>query len=140
MTYGCETWTLTLKDTNNLRIFESKILRKIYGPIQVNSNLWRIRTNKEIEALIKCKDIVKFIKAQRLSWLGHIERQTDKRVAKFLYWKPMCNRPRGIPKKRWLDDVLNDIKCLRITNWKGKTKDRAVWKGIVQQAKAHHGL
>jgi hypothetical protein len=54
-----------------LRIFERKIIRKIYGPINEGES-WRIRTNKEIEDTLEGADIVKFIKSRRLRWCGHI--------------------------------------------------------------------
>ena len=72
VTYGSETWTLTKSDENSLRIFERKILRKIYGPVQ-ERDTWRIRYNEELNRFIKGKDIVKFIKAQRIRWLGHVK-------------------------------------------------------------------
>ena len=56
ITYSSETWTLTAKDENNLRIFERQILRKIFGPVN-NDNIWRIRNNMEIEKLIEGTDI-----------------------------------------------------------------------------------
>jgi hypothetical protein len=59
MTYGGETWTLTLTDENALRIFERKILRKIYGPVLENGE-FRIRYNEELNELIKGEDIVRF--------------------------------------------------------------------------------
>jgi hypothetical protein len=62
VTYGSETWTLTKCD-ENLRIFERKILRKIYGLIK---DTWRIRNNEELIRSINGEDIVKFIKAQRI--------------------------------------------------------------------------
>jgi hypothetical protein len=63
--YSSETWTLTAKDENNLRIFERQILRKIFGPVKID-NIWRIRNNVEIDELIEGADIVRFIKAQRI--------------------------------------------------------------------------
>jgi hypothetical protein len=61
--YGSETWTLTKSDENLLRIFERKILRKIYGPIQGGEgDNWRTRNNEELNRVIKGEDIVKFIK------------------------------------------------------------------------------
>jgi hypothetical protein len=71
--YSSETWTLTAKDESNLRIFERQILRKIYGPVNID-NTWRIWNNMEIDKLIEGADIVRFIKAQRIKWLGHIQR------------------------------------------------------------------
>ena len=62
VTYRSETWALTISDENLLRIFDRKILRKIYGPIQVG-DIWRIRNNEELNRSINGEDIVKFIKA-----------------------------------------------------------------------------
>jgi hypothetical protein len=56
-----------------LRIFERKTLRKIYGSIQ-EGDIWRIRNNEELNRSINGQDIVKFIKAQRIRWLGHVKR------------------------------------------------------------------
>ena len=65
--YGSETWTLTKSDENLLRIFERKILQKIYGPIQ-EGDIWRIRNNEELNRSMRVEDIVQFIKAQRIRW------------------------------------------------------------------------
>jgi len=65
VTYGSESWNLTKSDENVLRIFERKILRKIYGPIQ-EADIWRIRDNEELNRSINGKGIVKFIGAQRI--------------------------------------------------------------------------
>ena len=72
VTYSSETWTLATEDENNLRIFERQILRKIFGPVNID-NIQRIRNNMEIDKLIEGADIVRFIKAQRIKWLGHIQ-------------------------------------------------------------------
>ena len=72
--YACETWVLKESSIQNLMIFERKILRKIFGPTKEVNGLWRIKTNEELDVLIKRKNIVRFIKAQRLKWLGHVER------------------------------------------------------------------
>jgi hypothetical protein len=44
VTYTCETWTLSTQDDNNLLVFETQILRKIFGPIKYKEG-WRIRNN-----------------------------------------------------------------------------------------------
>jgi hypothetical protein len=60
-----------MEEERILAVFERKILRKIYGPVKENE-LWRIRRNDELEDLIKRENIVRFIKSQRIRWLGHI--------------------------------------------------------------------
>jgi hypothetical protein len=73
VTHGSESRTLTLEEERALTVFERKILRKIYGTVKGNES-WRIRQNDELEDIIKGENIVRFIKRQRIRWLGHIER------------------------------------------------------------------
>ena len=57
---------------------------------------WRIKTNEELDKLIKYKNIVKYIKAQRLSWFGHVQRMPDSRTVKKIFnWKPLTKRSQG---------------------------------------------
>jgi len=96
--YSSETWTLTAKDQYNLRIFERQILRKIFGLVNIG-NIRRIRNNMEIDKLLEGADILRFIKAQRIKWLGHIQRMDQARpTRKLLDWKPMGIRPVGRPR------------------------------------------
>jgi len=81
VTYSCETWILEETIINKLLVFEMKILRKIFGPNNENG-IWRIKTNQELDEIIKCKNIINFIRAQRLSWLSHIERMQGTRMVK----------------------------------------------------------
>jgi len=68
---------------------ERQILRKIFDPANID-NIWRIRNNMDIDKLIECAVIVRIIKAQRIKWLGHIQRMDQARPAtKLLVWKPM---------------------------------------------------
>jgi sorting nexin-29 len=73
VTYGAETWTLTDTEENALRRFERKVLRKICGPVMDNG-AWRIRYNSELYRFTGGEAIVRFVKAQRIQWLGHVER------------------------------------------------------------------
>jgi len=86
--------TVTAKDEKKkLRIFERQILRKIFGPVNID-NIWRIRNNMEIDKLVEGADIVRFIKAQRIKCLGHIQRMDQASpTRKLLDWKPMGTRP-----------------------------------------------
>jgi hypothetical protein len=67
--YGAETWTMTKKEEQALLIFERKIFRRICGP-KCEDGEWKSRTNRELEELSKGENIVKWIKGQRISWLG----------------------------------------------------------------------
>ena len=61
--------------------FERKILRGIFGPTKGNQ-IWRIKNNEELDRLIKHENIVNYIKAQRLSWFGHVQRMSETGAAK----------------------------------------------------------
>jgi len=81
VTYGSESWTISMEEERALAVFERKILRKIYGPVKENE-LWRIRRNDELKSIIKGENIVRFIKCQIILWLGHIERMQDTPIPK----------------------------------------------------------
>ena len=130
VTYGCQTWTLTNNDEHELRIFERKILRRICSPVR-EDGMWRTRMNHEIEALMKEEDIVRCIKSQRIRWLEHVYRMEGGRIVK------RNTKPRGRPKKRWIDDVEEDLKTARIGNWRRLAVDTTRWRNIVKQAKSH---
>ena len=102
-----------MEEERALAVFERKILRKIYGPVK-EKELWRIRLNDELEAIIKGENIVRFIKCQRIRWLGHIERMQDTAIPKKMYGKPYATRRRGGPKMRWLDVVSTDLRKMGI--------------------------
>jgi hypothetical protein len=94
--YGCEAWTLTNRDEQHLRIFESRILRKIFGPVQNEEGSWKISKNYELNELIGNADIVRFIKSRRIAWLGHVMRMDEKRTPKtILQWKPLVRELEG---------------------------------------------
>jgi hypothetical protein len=103
----------------------------------VSEDRWRIRTNGELDTLINHANRVRYVKAQRISWLGHIERMPDDRTVKKVNWKPIARRHIGRPKLRWKENVRNDLKVMKVQNWKKLAQDRNKWKGIIEQAKTH---
>jgi hypothetical protein len=71
------------------------ILRRKLGPTQKANGERRLKTNEELENIIRHENIVRYIKRKRLSWLGHVEIMPDERVAKSIYrWKPYATRPK----------------------------------------------
>jgi hypothetical protein len=101
----------------------------------------RVRTNQEIEALIKEENIVRFIKSQRLAWYGYVNRMEDnKNVKAVMKWNPFDRRSRGRPKTRWKDDAEADLRAMKITNWRTRIEDKLAWKKIVERAETHPGL
>jgi hypothetical protein len=102
---------------NKLMLFESKVLRKIFGPAKERDGVWRIRTNDELDKLIRHNNVINYIKAKRLSWFGHLHRMPEERMVKKVYkWKPKLRRPLGRQKNRWEDDIRNDMKKLKMKN------------------------
>jgi hypothetical protein len=112
-----------------------------FDPIQIGRDIWRIRNNTELDHLISGADIVRFIKAQRIKWLGRVQRKDTSRIAKrILEWKPMSSRRLGRPRLRWLDDVCDDLKVLKVKNWKELAVNRKAWNDLSEKEKTDKGL
>ena len=89
-----------------------------------------------MDKLIKHENTVNCIKAQRLSWFGHIQRMPEARATKKVFkWNPLTARPRGRPKYRWQDNITQDLGQMEIKNWLTCVQDRAKWKDVVEKAK-----
>ena len=82
-------------------IFERKIFRRIYG-LKYENGEWKSRTNRELGEMNKGENIVKWIKWQRISWLGHLEGLEDDRMPKKVFTQEVeGTRRSGRPRKRW---------------------------------------
>jgi len=84
VTCGAEGWTVTEKEEQTLLIFERKIFRRIYGAKYGNGE-WKSWTNRELEEMSKGENTVKWIKGQRISWLGHLQRMEEDRMPKKIF-------------------------------------------------------
>jgi len=90
---------------------------------------------------MKGEIIVKWIKGQRISWLGHLERMEEDRITKKIFTQELeGTRRRGRPMKRWKEEVERDLKVLGVRRWRELVADRKKWKHIVRQVKGHSGL
>jgi len=140
VSYRAEAWTLTKKEEQTLLIFEREIFRSIYGPKYENGEL-KSRTNRELEEVSKGENIVKWIKGQRISWLGHLERMEEGRMPKKIFTQELEGTKRTERlRKRWKAEVEGDLPVLGVSRWRELVADRIKWKEIVRQAKAHSGL
>jgi hypothetical protein len=96
---------------------------------------WRIKSNEELNRLTGNKNIINYIKAQRLAWFGHVHHMPDSSMVKKVYeWSPALTRSLGRPKNRWEDDIKSDITRMKI-NWKDCIRNRTKWKKLVEKAK-----
>ena len=140
VSYGAEAWTLTKKEEQALLIFKRKIFRRIYGPKYENGE-WRSRTNRELEEMSEGENIVKWIKGQRISCLGHLERMKEDRMSKKILNQELeGTRRRRRHRKGWEEEVERDLQVLGVRRWRELVADRKKWKDIVRQAKAHNRL
>jgi len=99
---------MTKKEDQAPLIFERKIFRRIYGP-KYKDGERKSRTNRELEELNKGDNIVKWIKGQRISWLGHLERMEEDRMPKKVTQELEGTRRRGRPRKGWSEEVERDL-------------------------------
>jgi hypothetical protein len=88
--YGCETWSLTLREERRLRVFESRVLRRVFGPKKDEvTGEWRKLHNEELRYLYSLPNIVRVVKSRRMRWAGHVVRMGEGRgVHRALVGKP----------------------------------------------------
>ena len=79
--YGCEAWSLTLREKSKLRVFWNTILRRIFGPQRDEIREWRRLHNEELHSLYRSPNIVRVIKSRRFRWAGRVARMEEGRSA-----------------------------------------------------------
>jgi hypothetical protein len=103
---------------------------------QKKTKYGRVKTNEELDKLIKHKNKINYIIAQRLSWFGHVQRMPDTGTVKKIFnWKPLTKRSQGRPKYRWEDNIKQGICQKKIKNWIACVQNRGKWKEVTEKAK-----
>jgi len=128
----CETWSLTLREERRLRVFENRMLRRIFGSKgdEVTGD-GRKLYNEELNDLYCSPNIVQEIKSGRMRWAGHVACMGDKRdVYRFLVGKPEEKRPLGRPRHRWEDNIKVGLQELGM-DWIKLAQDRDRWQALV---------
>ena len=92
---GCETWSLTLREEVRLRVFENRVLRRVFGPKRDEvTGEWRKLHNEELNDLYSLSNILRVVKSRRMRWAGHVARMGEDRVVhRVLVGKPEGKRP-----------------------------------------------
>jgi hypothetical protein len=132
--YGCDTWSLTLREEHRLRVSENRVLRRIFGPKSEEDGSWRKLHNNELHSLYSSPNIVRVIKSRKMRWAGHVARMREVRgVYRILVWRPQGKRPLGRPRRWWEDNIKMDFSEIRIdgADWIQLALDRAQWRACV---------
>jgi hypothetical protein len=109
--YGYETWSLTLREDHRLRVFENRVLRRIFGPRGDEDGSWRKLHNDEPHSLYSSPNIVRVIKSRRMRWAGRVASMEEHGVAYMvLVGRPEGKRPLERPRRRWEDDIKMDLR------------------------------
>jgi len=109
--YGCETWSLTLREEHRLRVFDNRVLKKVFGPRRDEvTGEWRKLHNEELNDLYSLPNIVRVVKLRRMRWAGHVACMgEDRGVHRVLVGKPEGKRSLGRPRHRWEDNIKMDL-------------------------------
>jgi len=133
--YGCETWSLTLREERRLRVFENRVLRKVFG-LKRDEVIgeWRKLHNEELNNLYSLPNIVRVVKSRRMRWAGHVARMGEERgVHRVLVGKPEGKRQLGRPSRRWKDNIKMDLQEVGggRGDWMELAQDRDRWRALV---------
>jgi hypothetical protein len=104
-----------LKEEHRLRVFENRVLRRIFGPKREEDVSWRKLHNDELRSLYSSPNIVRVIKSRRMRWVEHVARMGDERGV----YKVMVGRPKGKrllerPRRKWEDNIKLDVREIGI--------------------------
>ena len=133
MLYGCETWSLTLKEECRVWVFENRFVGRIFRPKRDEEGEWRRLHNEELHSLYRSLNIVRVIKSRRLRWACPVARMEEGGSAfKMLTGTPTGKRPLGRPRRRWEDNIRMDLEEIGINagTWVDSGQDRDFWRAL----------
>ena len=132
--HGCETWSLTMREVRRLRVFENRVLRRVFGRKRDEvTGEWRKLHNEELRELYSIPNIVRVVKSRRMRWAGHVARMGEGRgVHRVLVEKPEGQRPLGRPRRRWEDNIKMVLQEVGGGgDWMELAQDRDRWRALV---------
>jgi len=114
--YGCESWSVTLREECRFMVFENRVLRRIFGHKRYKvTREWRKLHNEELNDMYCSPNIVGVIKSRRILWAGHVAHMGEGGgVYRVLVGNPEGKRPLGRPRHRWEDNItlyLQEVGC-----------------------------
>jgi hypothetical protein len=117
-----------------LKVFENRVLKKIFGPKKEEDGSWRKLHNDELQSLYSSPNIVRVIKLRRMRWAGHVACMGQGRsVYRVSVGRPEGKRPLGRPRRRWEYNIKKDLRETGIdgANWIQLAQDRVQWRAFV---------
>jgi len=122
--YGCETWSLTLREEHRLRVLENRVLRRTFGPKRDEVvGKWRKLLDEKLNDLYSSPNIVWVIKSRRMRWAGLIACMWEWRGV----YRVLVGKPEGkSPRHRWEDNIkmdLQEVEC-RGMDWIKLAQDK----------------
>jgi hypothetical protein len=126
---------LTLREEHRLRVFENRVLRRIFGPKRDEvTGEWIKLLNEELHNMYSSPNIIITIKSRRMRWAVHVARMGENRNAnRILVGKPEGRRPLGRPRRKWVDNIKMDLREIEWggVDWVDLAKDRDHWRDFV---------
>jgi hypothetical protein len=133
--YGCKTWSLTLREEHRLRVFENRVLRRIFGPKRDEvTGGWRKLHNEQLHNLYSSSSIIRMIKPRRMRWAGFVARIEKKRNAyRILVGNPEGKRPLGRARRKWVYNIKVDLREIGWdgTDWIDLAQNSDQWRALV---------
>jgi hypothetical protein len=121
-----------LGEEHRLKVFENRVLRKIFGSKREEDGSWRKLHNDELHSLYSSPN--RMVKSRKMRWARHVARMGQgRRVYRVLVGRPEWKRPLGRPRRRWEDNIKLDLREIGI-DWSNRFQlvlDRIQWRAFV---------